>query len=118
MFSNDAGVRAQAVSLTEPSPVRNAEDEQVSSQLFLDSLVALSKMNGLSVVEHGARLAIVGELLVSVLTHLPYGLRADIVASFRDRIEASLSHWDDRTVPESYRSAFLSEVNRYLNVAR
>ncbi|TAL98706.1 MAG: hypothetical protein EPN73_01950 [Paraburkholderia sp.] len=85
---------------------------------LLESLATLSKINGMSVLQHGARLAVIGELLVSVLTHLPAAMRADIVQSFRDRVEYLMSLSDDRSLPEQYHSAFLTEVNRYLNALR
>jgi hypothetical protein len=49
----------------------------VSDDELLDPFAALSKINGFTAVQCGARI----ELLVSVLTH-----RADIVESFRNRI--------------------------------
>jgi hypothetical protein len=78
----------------------------------------LTMANGISVVQHGAHLAVMGELLVSVLTHLPDAMRADIVKSFRGRVEYLLSLSDDRSLPEKYHSALLCEVNRYLNALR
>ncbi|AXL49948.1 hypothetical protein DSC91_001945 [Paraburkholderia caffeinilytica] len=91
---------------------------EVSDRVLLDALATLSKTNGHAVVQHGARLAVVGELLVCMLTHLPNAMRADIAAAFRDRIEDLLSLGDDRCLPEKYHSALLTEVNRYLNALR
>ena len=72
----------------------------------------------MSAVQYGARLAVMGELQVSVLMHLPAAMRADIVKSFRERIEDLMSLSDDRSLPEQYHSALLAEVNRYLNALR
>ncbi|CAB3807803.1 hypothetical protein [Paraburkholderia caffeinilytica] len=101
--------------LPDSSAVPANESEKTSNVLLLDAVVILSKANGINVVQLGARLAVVGELLVSVLAHLPVSMRADIVKSFRDRIEELMSLSDDWSLPESYHSALLSEVNRYLN---
>lgn len=85
---------------------------------LLDSLTVLAKANGISVIQHGARIAAIGELLVSVLAHLPTTRRTEIVESFRERIENLMSLGDDRNLPEQYHSALLTEINRYLNALR
>ncbi|MGX6999314.1 hypothetical protein [Caballeronia sp. KNU42] len=90
----------------------------MSDDTLLDSLVTLSTTNGMSVVQQGARLAVMGELLVSVLTHLPDAMRSDIDESFRSRVDYLMSLSDDRPLPEKYHSALLSEVNRYLKALR
>lgn len=90
----------------------------MSDNTLLASLAALSNASGMTVVQHGARLAVIGELLASVLTQLPAALRADIAESFRDRVEYLMSLGDDRSLPEQYHSALLTEVNRYLNALR
>ncbi|WP_147408580.1 hypothetical protein [Paraburkholderia fungorum] len=99
-------------------PGLTAQAEQLSDDMLLDLVAILSKANGMGVVQHGARLAVMSELLVSVLTHLPDTMRADIVKSFRDRIENLMSLGDDRCLHEKYHAALLTEVNRYLNALR
>lgn len=89
-----------------------------SDDTLLNEVVTLSKASGILAVEQGARLAVIGELLVATLAHLPMAMRADIVASFREGIEDLMSLSDDRSLPEKYHSALLTEVNRYLNVLR
>ncbi|MDN7180545.1 hypothetical protein M0D69_21585 [Caballeronia sp. SEWSISQ10-4 2] len=98
--------------------VPSKESKETSDGTLLDLLTTLSTRNGIAVVQHGARLAVVGELLVAMLAHLPVAMRADIVESFRDRIEDLMSLGDDRCLPEQYHSALLTEVNRYLNALR
>ena len=100
-----------------PQPVTVSAEESAtaSDNTLLDLLTTLSTRNGIAVVQHGARLAVVGELLVAMLAHLPVAMRAGIVESFRDRIEDLMSLSDDRSLPEQYHSALLTEVNRYLN---
>jgi hypothetical protein len=116
--SDDADVEARPVSPAQSPPVLTTQSETVSYDTLLDSLVTLSTNNGTTVVQHGARFAVMGELLVSVLTHLPDTMRADIVKSFRARVEYLMSLSDDKPLPEKYHSALLSEVNRYLNALR
>jgi hypothetical protein len=114
MRSDDADVLARPVSPTQSPRVPTTQSEKASDNTSLDLLAALSKANGISAVQQGARLAVVGELLVSVLTHLPDAMRAEIVKSFRGRVEYLMSLTDDTPLPENYHSALLSEVNRYL----
>jgi len=116
--SHDADVEARPVSPEQSPPVPATQSEKVPKDTLLDSLVTLSTNNGTTVVQHGARLAVMGELLVSVLTHLPDSMRADIVESFRSRVEYLMSLSDDTPLPEKYHSALLTEVNRYLNALR
>jgi hypothetical protein len=116
--SDDAEIQARADSPVQGAPFLTENPENVGDDVLLDSLVSLSKMNGMSVVQHGARLAVMGELLVSVLAHLPVAMRADIVESFRERIEEVMCLGDDRSLPQHYHSALLTEVNRYLNALR
>lgn len=99
-------------------PIPTTQSEKMGDDTLLASLAALSKANGMAVVQQGVRLAVIGELLASVLTHLPAALRADIAEAFRDRVEDLMSLSDDRSLPEAYHSALLTEVNRYLNALR
>src|ERR1700743_3327898 len=94
MQSDDAQ-QADAAS-AEQSPLALAvQIRKESDHALLNALTALSKVNGLTVVQHDARLAVIGELLVSLLTHLPNAMRSDIAASFRGRIEDLMSLSDD-----------------------
>ncbi|HKR42205.1 MAG TPA: hypothetical protein VJU59_21450 [Paraburkholderia sp.] len=94
------------------------QPEKPGDDKLIDWLVTLSKTNGINSVQHGVRLAVIGELLVSVLRHLPDSMRANVIASFRDRVEDLMSLADDKILPEQYHSALLTEVNRYLNALR
>ena len=115
MRRDDTEIEAPPVSRVQSSPVSTAPSENVGDDTFLDSLASLSKINGISLVQHGARLAVMGELLGSTLANLPAAMRADIAASFRDRVEELMSFGDDRNLPQEYQSALLIEVNRYLD---
>jgi hypothetical protein len=116
--SGDAQITADAAGPGQSSPISTIQSENAGDITMLDSLTSLSKMSGISAVQHGARLAVVGELLVSILMHLPTTTRADIVEFFRDGIEDLMSLSDDRILPQQYHSALLTEINRYLNALR
>jgi hypothetical protein len=94
------------------------QSEVMSDEELLESLAILSRTTGSTVVQHGARLAVIGELLATLLTHLPDATRVEIAGSFRERVEDLMSLCDDRALPEQYHSALLTEVNRYLNALR
>lgn len=115
---NDDTREAQAAVSEQSLFALGVQIRDASDRVLLDALTTLSKSNGHAVVQHGARLAVVGELLVAMLTHLPNAMRVEIAASFRDRIEDLMSLGDDRCLPEKYHSALLTEVNRYLNALR
>jgi hypothetical protein len=116
--SGNAKVAARAASRVQPSPVSTARAEAMAGEGRLDSLTSLATINGITVVQHGARVAVVGALLMSVLEHLPTAMRANIAESFRERIEDLLSLGDDNGMSEQFQSALLTEVNRYLNALR
>jgi hypothetical protein len=115
---DDVAPQARTTSPKQPSPGLAVQSEDESKSVLFDALVTLSKTNSINLLQHGAQVAVVGELLVSVMTHLPYAMRADIANAFRDRIENLMSLSDDRCLPQSYHSALLAEVNRYLNALR
>jgi hypothetical protein len=116
--SGNAKVAARAASRVQPSPVSTARAEAMAGEGRLDSLTSLATINGITVVQYGARVAVVGALLMSVLEHLPTAMRANIAESFRERIEDLLSLGDDNGMSEQFQSALLTEVNRYLNALR
>src|SRR5579863_3711539 len=109
MQSNDARLQTPRGSAEQSAFVSHTHSEKANGDTLLDSLVSLSKENGIATVQHGARLAVLGELLVSLLTHLPHSMRVAIATSFRDRIEHLMSLGDDRCLPEKYHSALLTE---------
>lgn len=103
---------------TQPPSASTACAETTTRGEPLESLTSLAKINGIIVVQHHARVAVVGALLISVLEHLPTAMRAGIAGSLREQIEDVLSLGDDRVMPEHFRSTLLTDVNRYLNVLR
>jgi hypothetical protein len=93
--------------LTDSTPSEQSDDQ------LIELLTTLSKTNGNAVIQQGARIAVIGELLAALLTNLPQTVRTEVDKSFRDRIELLLSMADDSRLPERYQSALLTEVNRY-----
>jgi hypothetical protein len=118
MQNHDAKIEVEPTSPAQSPPGSTTWPEKSADRMLLDSIAMLSENTSVSVIQHSARLAVVGELLVSVLTHLPVSMRADIVGLFRDSIEDLMSLSDDRLLPQQYHSALLTEVNRYLNALR
>ena len=115
---DDADVEAGLVSPAQSSPVPAPQSAIASDDTLLDSLATLSTLNGISLLQHSARLEIISGLLASVLTRLPLAMREGVAESFRGRVEKLMSLSDDRPLPETYHSALLTEVNRYLNALR
>jgi len=76
MFRNFTKQGDDPETVTHPVPpaqspaVPASRAESVLDDLLLESVVTLSKINGLSVVQHDARISIIGELLASVLLRL------------------------------------------------
>lgn len=116
--SGAADIETPRVPQGQSRPGLTTQPEKVADDTLLHSLATLSKINGMSVVQHGARLAVIGELLASVLAHLPAAMQEDIARTFRERVEDLMSLSDDRDLPEQYHSALLTEINRYLNALR
>lgn len=105
MRTDDATLQARMASPKQLPLALATQIHETSNDTLLDSVATLSKINATAVVQHGARLSVMGELLVSMLTHLPRSMRADIANSFRDRIEGLMSLGDDKCLPEQYHSA-------------
>lgn len=97
-----SNIDVRSVSVAQMQPITSTQFEEVGDDTFLDSVATLSKINCMGVVQHGARLAAIGELLGSVLTHMSGFMRADIARSLRDRIDDLMSLGDDRSPSEQY----------------
>jgi hypothetical protein len=118
MQGDNSPLEGRPVSPAQTPPVSTTQSTKASDDTLLDAVATLSKGNGMTVVRHGARLAVIGELLVALLKHLPAAMQAEVAGVFRDRIEDLMSLSDGRRLPEQYHSALLTEVNRYLNALR
>jgi hypothetical protein len=107
-----------ATSAAPSKPGAQIHSELMNDEESLESLAILSRTTGITVVQYGARLAVIGELLATLLAHLPDATRSEISESIRERIEDLMSLCDDRALPEQYHSTLLAEVNRYLTALR
>ncbi|KLU25133.1 hypothetical protein EOS_16455 [Caballeronia mineralivorans PML1(12)] len=70
----NSDIEALPDSSPQPLTVPAKESKEASDGTLLDLLATLSTRNGIAVVQHGARLAVVGELLVAMLAHLPVAM--------------------------------------------
>lgn len=116
--SHQSEVAPRAASPMPPSQVSAVGAETVAGKGQIDSLVSLATINGITAVQHGARVAVLGALMKSVLEHLPATTRTEIAASFRTHVEELLSLGDDMPLPEHFQATLLMEVNRYLDALR
>ena len=79
-----------------------------------DAMVELSGAHSNAIIQHGTWMLVAGEMLSSITSHLPPKMRTEIAATFRSRIERLLSLGDDKSLPNTYTSELMKEVNRYL----
>jgi hypothetical protein len=84
----------------------NAMPEQVARNL---------KTHSDAMIQYGARLLVMREMLVALSAHMPPQRRAEVEKAFRQRIDDLLSLTDDRMLTADFHSTLLSEVNYYLN---
>ncbi|WP_211627927.1 hypothetical protein [Paraburkholderia nemoris] len=118
MRNHDAEFAVSPTSPEQSPPGSATQSDNVAAGTLLDSFSTLSKATGISMAQYDAHLAVMGELLASILAHLPASMQADVAGTFRDRIEDLMSLSDDISPPKHYHSALLTEVNRYLNALR
>jgi hypothetical protein len=85
------------------------------ARIDVHALMEVSSMNSKSIVQHGARILVAGELILVMLKHLPPVVRNDIARTFRERIENVLGIGDGRALPSDFQGELIAEVNRYLN---
>ena len=72
------------------------------------------KTQGDAMIQYGARLLVIRELLYSLVVALPPAERASAQRRFCQRIDQLLSLTDDHVLPAEFHSALLAEVNYYL----
>ncbi|PMS22089.1 hypothetical protein C0Z18_06110 [Trinickia dabaoshanensis] len=80
------------------------------------AIVELCGAHSNAIVQHGTWMLVAGELLNSIVSHLPAQTRADIASTFRGRIERLLALGDDDGFSSTYTTELVKEVNRYLKV--
>ncbi|WP_354682511.1 hypothetical protein [Cupriavidus necator] len=72
------------------------------------------KTQGDAMVQYGARLLVIRELLFSLAASLPPASRAGVERRFRQRIDQLLALTDDRVLPGEFHDTLLAEINYYL----
>lgn len=97
------------------SEVGTPEDSDNTDELR-DAIVQLCGAHSNAIVQHGTWMLVAGELLNSIVSHLPAQTRASIAGTFRKRIERLLALGDDGGLPSAYSTELVKEVNRYLKV--
>lgn len=112
---DEAEIEAAPSSSVQSKSGSGTQSEGLANDPLLDSLTTLLQATGGNMMQHGAHFAVMGELLASMLTHLPAAMQADIAGTLRGRIEDRMSLSNGTSLPEQYHSAFSAEVNRYLN---
>lgn len=115
MRYHEAEIEALPSSSLRSTSGSGTQADSVANDMLLDSLTTLLKATGVDAMQHYAHLAVMGELLASMLMHLPAAMQADIAGTFRGRIEDPMSLSDGIRFAEQYHSAFLTEAHRYLN---
>ncbi|MDQ0139015.1 hypothetical protein [Cupriavidus necator] len=94
---------------TPPSASRPGMPEQLAQNL---------KTQGDAMIQYGARLLVMREMLCAMAVALPPDARASAQRQFRQRIDQLLALTDDHVLPAEFHTALLAEVNYYLNELR
>lgn len=76
------------------------------------------KTQGDAMIQYGARLLVMREMLCAMAVALPPDARASAHRQFRQRIDQLLSLTDDHVLPAEFHTALLAEVNYYLGELR
>lgn len=77
-------------------------------------VLSLASMHSDAIVQFGARLLIVGEMLRALVPQLSSQERAAVSRRFLSRVDAVLAATDDIALPEGYHTALLSEINLFI----
>ena len=100
----------------EDTPCKPENGDAYHPDELREAIVSLSGAHSSAIIQHGTWMLVAGEMLNSIVSHLPPQTRADIAGTFRERIERLLALGDDRALPSTYTGELLQEVNRYLKV--
>lgn len=76
--------------------------------------VSLAITHSNAVVQFGARLLVIGEMLRAVLPELSPERRSAILRSFGVRVDAGLAAAADVALPNSYHAALLNEIKLFI----
>ncbi|WP_439687665.1 DUF1844 domain-containing protein [Cupriavidus oxalaticus] len=107
--ANDARNLAPAHAVP-PAPAVTAPAAPASP----DPLAANLKTQGDAMVQYGARLLVIRELLGALAAGLPPAVQAGVERRFRVRVDQLLTLTDDRGLPAEFHDTLLAEINYYL----
>lgn len=93
-----------------PAPAAPGEPGKTMPEQLAQNL----KTQGDAMIQYGARLLVMRELLCSLTTGLPPAARASAEQRFCQRINQLMSLTDDHVLPAEFHRALLAEVNYYL----
>ncbi|GLC92527.1 hypothetical protein Tamer19_19350 [Cupriavidus sp. TA19] len=79
-----------------------------------DPLATSLKTQGDAMVQYGARLLVIRELLGALAAGLPPAAQAGVERRFRVRVDQLLALTDDRALPAEFHDTLLAEINYYL----
>ncbi|MBP0620590.1 hypothetical protein [Cupriavidus consociatus] len=104
--ANDASNLAPAHTVP-PAPA-------VTAPAYPDPLATSLKTQGDAMVQYGARLLVIRELLGALAAGLPPAAQAGVERRFRVRVDQLLALTDDRGLPAEFHDTLLAEINYYL----
>lgn len=107
--ANDAHNLAPAHAVP-PAPAVTAPAAPANPDLLATNL----KTQGDAMVQYGARLLVIRELLAALAAGLPPAARAGVERRFRVRVDQLLALTDDRGLPAEFHDTLLAEINYYL----
>ncbi|MEM5429946.1 hypothetical protein [Cupriavidus oxalaticus] len=107
--ANDANRLAPAHAMP-PAPAVTAPAAPVCP----DPLATSLKTQGDAMVQYGARLLVIRELLGALAAGLPPAAQAGVERRFRVRVDQLLALTDDRGLPADFHDTLLAEINYYL----
>ncbi|MBP0628357.1 MULTISPECIES: hypothetical protein [unclassified Cupriavidus] len=102
--ANDAGNLAPAHAVP-TAPAAPASPDPLATNL---------KTQGDAMVQYGARLLVIRELLGALAAGLPPAAQAGVERRFRVRVDQLLTLTDDRGLPAEFHDTLLAEINYYL----
>ncbi|RDK11219.1 hypothetical protein [Cupriavidus lacunae] len=98
----------------EPQPAPPAANANANAKGMPEQIAHNLKTQGDAMIQYGARLLVIRELLYSLVVALPPAERASAQRRFCQRIDHLLSLTDDHVLPAEFHTALLAEVNYYL----
>lgn len=102
----------------EPQPAPPGTPSGAARKGMPEQLAQNLKTQGDAMIQYGARLLVMREMLCAMAVALPPDARASAQRQFRQRIDQLLSLTDDHVLPAEFHTTLLAEVNYYLGELR